>query len=156
MQTYGGFWIRVLAYFIDAMILQFATSILSAVVVLLVLAGGGTEDAIAGAAIFAVYGIALVANWLYFAIMESSHWQGTVGKQALKLVVTDEHGARISFGRATGRYFAKIISSMILLVGFMMAGWTQRKQGLHDLIAGTLVQKANSPDIARNSARVFE
>jgi uncharacterized RDD family membrane protein YckC len=71
--------------------------------------------------------------------MESSAWQGTLGKKALGLTVTDLEGRRISFGRATGRYFAKIISTLILCIGYMMAGFTERKQALHDMIAGTLV-----------------
>ena len=53
--------------------------------------------------------------------------------------MSDTEGHRISFGRASGRYFAKIVSTVILLIGFLMAGWTSRKQALHDLIAGTLV-----------------
>jgi uncharacterized RDD family membrane protein YckC len=159
MQPYGGFWVRVLAYLIDWFILQFATSMLAGVVVAMALVAGATSDAgdtMAVGMLVALYGSMLVANWLYFAIMESSRWQGTVGKQALKLIVTDEHGERIGFGRATGRYFAKILSSLILSIGFFMVGWTERKQGLHDMIAGTLVQRANSPFVAANSARVFE
>jgi len=62
-----------------------------------------------------------------------------VGKLTLGIVVTDEDGNRINFGRATGRHFAKMISFLILLIGFMMAGWTKKKQALHDKIAGTLV-----------------
>ena len=155
MSSYGGFWIRVLAYLIDAMILQFASSILALVGVGAVLGAGGT-DTVVGAGVIGVYGLVLLLNWLYFAVMESSVWQGTLGKQALKLIVTDESGERIGFGRATGRYFAKILSTMIFLVGFFMVGWTQRKQGLHDFLAGTLVYRADSPDLARNSAKVFE
>jgi uncharacterized RDD family membrane protein YckC len=156
MQTYGGFWVRVLAYIIDYMIVQVASSVLMAVLLGIVLGTGGVNDTAAGVGVFLVYGLMLVGNWLYFALMESSSYQATIGKQALKLVVTDEQGDRIGFGRATGRYFAKILSAMIIFVGFMMVGWTQRKQGLHDMICGTLVQKADSPDLARNSARVFE
>jgi len=158
MQSWGGFWIRVLAYIIDALILQFASSIISGIVVAVLFAAGGMgvgEEATA-VLMVAIYGSAFVGNWLYFALMESSHWQGTVGKQALKLVVTDLNGERIGFGRATGRYFAKILSTMIFLVGYFMVGWTERKQGLHDMIAGTLVYRADSPDLARNNARVFE
>jgi uncharacterized RDD family membrane protein YckC len=55
--------------------------------------------------------------------------------------VTDLHGNRISFARATGRHFAKILSTMILFIGFIMVGFTERKQGLHDILAGTLVRK---------------
>jgi len=157
MQIYGGFWVRVLAYIIDYMILQVATSVFMALMIALVVLGsGGASDMVAGVGLVSIYLVAIVANWLYFALMESSRYQGTIGKQALKLVVTDEQGDRIGFGRATGRYFAKILSTMIMLFGFFMVGWTQRKQGLHDFVAGTLVQKADSPDLARNSARVFE
>jgi uncharacterized RDD family membrane protein YckC len=79
------------------------------------------------------------AGWLYEAILESSSKQATVGKMALGLKVTDEYGQRISFARASARYFSKILSRMILLIGYIMVGFTQRKQGLHDMIAGTLV-----------------
>jgi len=77
--------------------------------------------------------------WLYSAILESSSKQATLGKMALGLTVTDTKTQRIGFGQASGRYFAKYISFLILCVGFMMAGFTKRKQGLHDLIASTLV-----------------
>ena len=156
MNPYAGFWIRVLAYIIDTMILQFASSILIVVVLGAALGAGGMGDAFVGGAVIASYGLNLAINWLYFAILESSRWQGTVGKQALKLIVTDQNGERIGFGRATGRYFAKILSTLIFLIGFFMVGWTERKQGLHDLIAGTLVHKADSPHLATNASKVFE
>ncbi|MDO1530341.1 RDD family protein [Fulvimonas sp. R45] len=80
-----------------------------------------------------------VLGWLYFAICESSAWQATVGKLALGIRVTDMQGSRISFLRAVGRYAAKFLSYIILLIGFLMVAFTRRKQGLHDLVAGTLV-----------------
>ena len=83
--------------------------------------------------------VSLVVTWLYYALMESSSWQGTVGKRVIGIKVTDMNGDRISFARATGRYFAKIVSSIICLIGFIMAAFTERKQGLHDIMAGTLV-----------------
>jgi uncharacterized RDD family membrane protein YckC len=83
--------------------------------------------------------IRMVLNWLYYALLESSTWQATLGKKALGLEVTDVEGRRISFGRASGRFFAKIISALILFIGFIMAGFTEKKQALHDIIAGTLV-----------------
>ena len=82
--------------------------------------------------------------------------QGTLGKKALGMIVTDLDGGRIGFGRATGRYFAKILSALILGIGFIMVAFTQRKQGLHDLIASTLVYKAGSSAELDTSARVFE
>jgi uncharacterized RDD family membrane protein YckC len=82
----------------------------------------------------------LALHWLYFAAMESSERQATIGKSVLSLRVTDYEGRRISFGRATGRFFAKIVSGMVpLLIGYIMAAFTEKKQALHDMIAGTLV-----------------
>ena len=79
--------------------------------------------------------------FLYSALMESSKWQATVGKKAVGIKVTDMKGNRISFGKATGRYFSKFISGIICYVGYIMASFTDKKQGLHDMIAGTLVLK---------------
>jgi len=89
-------------------------------------------------------GLSLVAGWLYFSLCESSSWQGTVGKKVLGLRVTDMNGHRIGFGKATGRYFGKILSGLILGVGFIMIAFSEQKQGLHDMLAGTLVVKGGS------------
>jgi uncharacterized RDD family membrane protein YckC len=92
---------------------------------------------------YLVFGLAILAcSWLYFALMESSAKGGTLGKMAIGIMVTDMTGNRISFGRATGRYFAKILSQMILMIGFLMAGFTQQKQALHDILAGCLVVRS--------------
>src|SRR5262249_61917440 len=85
--------------------------------------------------------VALIVTWLYFALLESSPRGATVGKMVCGLRVVDEQGNRISFGRATGRFFAKIISGIILMIGYLMVAFTERKRGLHDIIAGTLVVK---------------
>ena len=71
--------------------------------------------------------------------MESSPKQATVGKLACGLVVTDLSGQRLTFGKASGRYFAMIPSALILGIGFLMCLWTERKQCLHDIMAGCLV-----------------
>jgi uncharacterized RDD family membrane protein YckC len=155
MQQYGGFWIRVLAYFIDYFIVNFATSVLLVVFAVGLVATEPSDEAAGGATLLFLVAT-LAVDWLYHAIMESSSWQGTVGKKGLNLVVARSSGERISFGRATGRYFAKILSALILLIGYFMVGWTQRKQGLHDLIADTVVYKAREPNEIVNSARVFE
>ncbi len=96
----------------------------------------------------AIFGAAMILNivhiaifWLYFALMESSKFQGTIGKIVLGIIVTDIDGNRISFARATGRYFGKILSGLILFIGYIMAGFTEKKQALHDMMAGTLVWK---------------
>ena len=84
--------------------------------------------------------VVLVLSWLYFAGMESSEHQGTLGKMALGLAVTDMNGLRISFARASGRFFAKIITGLVpLYIGYIMAGFTEKKQALHDMIASCLV-----------------
>jgi len=86
-------------------------------------------------------GVSLLVTWLYYALCESSSWQGTVGKKVVGLRVTDLNGNRISFGKATGRHFGKIVSALILGIGFIMIAFTEQKQGLHDILAGTLVLK---------------
>jgi uncharacterized RDD family membrane protein YckC len=84
--------------------------------------------------------VLFVIVWLYFAKLESSEAQATWGKRALSIFVTDANGQRMTFGRASGRFFAKIITGMIPFgIGYIMAGFTAKKQALHDMIAGTLV-----------------
>lgn len=147
---YAGFWIRVLAYIIDGIILGIVVGIISGV--LSVAMHQNTSSFQFGPNAFpnqAMNGktqanpvfslVTMLFYWLYFAVLESSAMQATFGKQILGLKVTDLNGNRIGFGKATGRYFAKIISGLLLCIGFMMVGWTQRKQGLHDMMASTLV-----------------
>jgi len=101
---------------------------------------GGAENILGvGIVLFVSRILMIVIGWLYYALMESSVRQATLGKMALGLMVTDLNGQKISFDRATGRHFAKIISALILFIGFLMAGFTRRKQALHDMIAGCLV-----------------
>ena len=76
--------------------------------------------------------------WVYFAAMESSRWQATLGKRLIGLRVTDLSGNRISFTRASGRFFASGISSIFGL-GYLMALFTWRRQTLHDILASCLV-----------------
>ena len=83
--------------------------------------------------------IGVLLLWLYFALLESSRLQATLGKLALAIKVTTLDGGRIGFWRATLRTVAKYLSAVILMIGFIMAGFTRRKQALHDVIAGTLV-----------------
>ncbi len=149
---YGGFWIRFLAYFIDRIVVGLVAAPLYFIVVLprlipIIQEGqrnGEPSPEMIGAIISAVFTYALLAvagAWLYDALLTSSSWQGTVGKKILRLKVTDEAGNRITFGRATGRFFAKILSSLVLWIGFIMIAFTDRKRGLHDMVAGTLVMK---------------
>jgi len=140
---YGGFWIRVVAYLLDGILLTLVFGVVAGIVgVNIIPADPATIDpADFAASMGGFQAIALVVTWLYFALMESSPRGATVGKMVLGLRVVDEQGNRISFLRATGRFFAKILSGIILYIGFLMVAFTQRKRGLHDIIAGTLVVK---------------
>ena len=84
----------------------------------------------------------IIVAWLYFSLLESSKKQGTVGKMILGLKVTNMSYQKISFGRATGRYFSKILSGLLFWLGYLMIAWDEEKQGLHDKIAQTYVVKA--------------
>lgn len=132
---YAGFWRRFFAAFIDGIILRiFGAFTAYAVRLLYVKSTGKIEEATALGAIASI----LVA-WLYYALLESSPEQATLGKQALGIVVTDLDGNRLSFGRATGRYFSKWISILTFFTGYILVALTKKHQALHDLIAGTLV-----------------
>lgn len=128
--TYAGFWIRVAAYLIDAIILWIVQLILA-----FALFGGYnfTEPNISLSL------ISLIVNVIYFGAMESSGRQATLGKSAVGIKVGDANGDKISFANAMGRHFAKILSGLLLLIGFMMVGWDAKKQGLHDKLANTYV-----------------
>ncbi|MGA2965744.1 MAG: RDD family protein [Terriglobales bacterium] len=142
---YGGFWIRVVACIIDSIILRIVVAPVGMIFGGLGLAGGmmggiphlGLGLLGGGVTIIAL----LFGSWLYEAFMESSSYQATLGKMICGLKVTDIYGNRISFERATGRHFAKWLSGMVLGIGYIMVGFTERKQGLHDLVAGTLVRR---------------
>jgi uncharacterized RDD family membrane protein YckC len=141
--AYAGFWLRFVAVIIDGILVGIVNFVLGFVVGLIVggvMGSSGSSQAdIVLAAQICGFAVGLITEWLYFALMESSSSQATLGKMALSLKVTDLQGQRISFGRATGRHFGKIISWLICSIGYMMAGWTERKQALHDSMASCLV-----------------
>lgn len=130
---YAGFWVRVAAAIIDTL-----------VVIAIVMTGGaigilfGNSESGEGP-LGIGFLIGLTMSWLYFPIMESSSRQATLGKRACGIIVTDGKGSRISFGRAAGRQFAKVISMLIFFIGYIMIAFTKRKKGLHDMMADTLV-----------------
>lgn len=128
---------RFLAFFIDGVIV-YILNILVGIAIGLAIGGAAGEEG-AGTAAGLAGAAGLIINWLYSAFQESSPKQATIGKQAMGLVVTDMNGERVSFAKATIRHFAKILSALILLIGYIMAFFTEKKQGLHDMIAGTLV-----------------
>lgn len=133
-----GFWMRVGAALIDALITYILAFIAGLVLGVTLGALGGVSDA--GIEAWGALVGVLVA-WVYSAGFESSPHQATPGKMALGIVVTDLHGQRIGFWRATGRHFGKIISGLILLIGYIMCAFTARKQCLHDMMAGCLLYR---------------
>ena len=153
--VYAGIWLRFFAYLIDGLILTVAILILLLPFLFLtgLAASIGTIGEIHGQPNAAQVGafitlilffvaISILIQWLYHAYLESGEKQATWGKQALGIYVTDLMGNRLSFGRASGRFFAKIVTGMIPLgIGYIMAGFTERKQALHDMIASCLVLK---------------
>jgi uncharacterized RDD family membrane protein YckC len=123
---YAGFWKRVVALLVDTVILF---------ILLIPVAFFSLVDSL----VWVYYVGSIMLNWLYFAFFESGGWKATPGKKLLKISVVNLSGDRISFARASGRYFAKFFSAIILGIGYLMAAFTSKKQALHDIIADTLV-----------------
>lgn len=122
---YAGFWRRAGAYLIDYMLVVFAAGMIGALL----------APVIRGLTPLLV----IVSVWLYYALMESSESQATLGKKAVGIKVTDLEGNQVSFARATGRLVGHLVSGIIFSFGFAMAVFTSRRQTLHDMMAGTLV-----------------
>ncbi|WP_428908817.1 RDD family protein [Niallia sp. Krafla_26] len=160
---FAGFWIRVGAYLIDSVILSIPIWIVSSIIFFLFL---GTSDIfyymmydstymyseISDAEVFSFMAsyytaliITIILNFIiavaYFAGLHASKWQATIGKKLLGLKVTDLNGRRISFWRGFGRYAAMSFLSGIFFIGYIMVAFTEKKQGLHDMIASTIVSK---------------
>jgi len=153
---YAGFWLRFAAYILDQFVIGFAGFIIAVPIIIAIVAFGfklsffdNSKDFFNEGGLMMVGGIiglvvlaamfSIMMKWLYYALMESSKYGGTLGKMALSIKVVDMEGNRISFGRATGRYFSRIITNMTMLIGYIIAGFSEKKQALHDMIAGCLV-----------------
>lgn len=141
---YAGFWLRLVAALVDmlAMFIPFCfVAFVATVIVKLVSATNGYDPATVILTVLPP--VAILATWLYFAVLESSSWQATLGKKLLGLYVTDIKGQRLSLSRATGRTFAKFLSSMSAGIGYLLCGFTEKKQALHDMVAGCLVLRGS-------------
>ena len=144
---YAGFWLRLAAYLIDQFIVAFVLGILVTITMMIMGISAAIfydMDNTANQMIVITMSIVLgligfTATWLYYALLESSSHQGTLGKVVLNIKVTDMSSEKITFTRASGRFFGKLISSAIAYVGYLMIGFTEKKQGLHDIMAGCLV-----------------
>lgn len=143
---YAGFWLRFVAFLVDSVLINIGESVLILILagLELLLDGVGvvqsTKETILG-----IVGVPLYLSlpWLYYAYFESSPKMATIGKTVAGIKVVDLDGNRISFGRATARFWLKFLSALIISIGYIMAGFTERKQALHDIIAKTLVIKAD-------------
>jgi uncharacterized RDD family membrane protein YckC len=131
---HGGFWLRLVACVIDSIVLLIAATIIGMLVGMSLTAIDAFQ-----ASRYAEVAIVVVLSWLYFSFMESSPGGATLGKMAVGLRVVTGGGEPLTFAKATGRYFAKYVSAAILGIGFIMAAFTDRKRGLHDMMADTLV-----------------
>ena len=134
---YAGFWKRVAAALIDSLVMLIPSMILGFII------GFGmalNDPYVTDYELEIVVNImSIVTWWLYSAVFESSNFMATPGKMALGIVVTDYQNQKISFAQASGRHFGKIISGIIIGIGFIMAAFTEKKQGLHDIMSGTLI-----------------
>ena len=133
----AGFWKRLVAIFIDSFLLTFIAFGLMFFIGFFIGGMLSEPETISKISNFGML-LNVVLVWLYFALQESSERQATLGKRVMGIYVTSNDGSRLSFAQATIRYFSKYLSS-ILLIGFIMAAFTKNKQGLHDMIADTLV-----------------
>jgi uncharacterized RDD family membrane protein YckC len=145
----AGFWIRFVAYMIDALIVTAVSMFVIGICVGVVILTDESLDlenpgGLVIGAVLVVIAVLIVINWLYEALMTSSPRGATLGKMALDLRIVRFDGTQLSFGRATARHFAKAIATpaVPLLIGYIMAGFTNRKRALHDILADTLVIKS--------------
>lgn len=151
---YAGFWLRVVAAIIDAILIGIPFGAIFFVMIagqLPFLMRAQQQDPMT--VMFRIMpqmlmflAICLVGSWIYWAALESSSWQATLGKKALGLYVTDVQGARATFGRTSGRFFAgrgigmvPYAGGLYFIISCILAGITEKKQALHDIIAGCLV-----------------
>ncbi len=157
---YAGFWARFVAYVIDSILLAVIQTFVFIVLALFIGVAvpfvnepetSGhyvkfvmqteyeTYDML-GFAFWSLLGsVNVITTWLYFALLQSSPKQATLGKAAMGMIVVDENFERLTFLKATVRYFSKYVSGMLLYFGYIMAAFSRYKRALHDIIAGTYV-----------------
>ena len=143
-QGYGGFWYRTIAFMIDNIMIGLANTILVALFWGWIADSEGLgSDTVMLFETWA-YLLNILLTWLYFTVFEASLWQATPGKWILGLKVIDAHGERLGMGRANARFWGKLLSCLVLGIGFFMVAFTRKKQGLHDMLARTYVLKVNN------------
>lgn len=165
---YAGFWKRFLATCIDLFILILGLGSIAGIVILIGNLSGyfdsthtyeesTTGEQIFGALLpFVFLLLRMVIPWLYFSLFEYSKYQATPGKMLLGIVAVDRNYRPLSFGRASGRYWAKWLNEFTLYIGYMVAGWTMHKQGMHDLVASTYVVNKHALQRLHQQQREYE
>ena len=152
---YAGFWLRLVAAIIDGIVISIPLMPVFFLIFIDIFRHAqdlqGRQDpaaiiAIMGPKIGLILFVSAIVSWLYWALCESSAWQATLGKKALGIIVTDLEGRRISFGRASGRFWAgrgvsciPYLGGTYFLVDCICVGFTAKKQAIHDMIASCLV-----------------
>ena len=140
--TYAGFWLRAVAFLIDTVILSFIFTMIASYspTLFIVLPSANAKSVLElPQPTLTGFLVLFLMMWIYYASFETSSWQATPGKRVLRLYVTDLSGRPLTFRRASTRYFGRKISELTLMVGYVFAGFTEKKQALHDMIAGCLV-----------------
>ena len=140
--AFAGFWLRAIAYLMDTIFISLVFGLIAAFYPSFFLKSFDITTASLNSLpqlTPAGFAITLTANWIYYTLFEASSWQATLGKRIMKIYVADLNGQRVTFGRAALRNISKIISSLTFLVGYFIAGFTEKKQALHDIIASCLV-----------------
>ena len=139
--AFAGFWLRAVAYLIDTVLISLVFGLIASVYPATFIKYPDASTSVTSLPQLTpiAFAITMTANWLYYTFFEASIWQATPGKRALRLYVADSNGQRLTFARAAGRNAAKFISSLTFLVGYLVAGITEKKQALHDILASCLV-----------------
>jgi uncharacterized RDD family membrane protein YckC len=140
--AFAGFWLRAVAYLIDTVLISLVFGLIASLYPsTFIKYPDATTTSLASLPQLTpiAFVITITATWFYYTVFEASIWQATPGKRVMKLYVADLSGRRLTFARAAARNLAKMISSLTFLVGYLVAGFTEKKQALHDILASCLV-----------------
>jgi uncharacterized RDD family membrane protein YckC len=140
--AFAGFWLRAVAYLIDTILISLVFGLIASFYPSTFIKfpdAPSTSLTSLPQLTPIAFAITITATWFYYTMFEASIWQATPGKRVLRLYVADLNGQRVTFGRAGARNLAKMISSLTFLVGYLVAGFTEKKQALHDILASCLV-----------------
>jgi uncharacterized RDD family membrane protein YckC len=140
--AFAGFWLRAVAYLMDTILVSLVLGLIASFYpsTFIKFPDAATPSLTSLPQLTPIaFAITMTATWFYYTLFEASVWQATPGKRVLRLYVADLNGQRVTFARAAARNFAKIISSLTFLVGYLVAGFTEKKQALHDILASCLV-----------------